>query len=62
VKRAIENLFTLNAKYKHFKDTFPHKKHVFFFFFFWGLLTWEWAKQIPIWNWPSDNFLMTYET
>jgi hypothetical protein len=34
VKRAIENLFTLNAKYKHFKDTFPLKKHVFFFFFF----------------------------
>ncbi len=30
-EKGIENLFTLDVKYKHFKDTFPLKKNPFFF-------------------------------
>ncbi len=29
-EKGIENLFTLDVKYKHFKDTFPLKKKPFF--------------------------------
>jgi hypothetical protein len=31
-EKGIENLFTIDVKYKHFKDTFPFLKNPFFFF------------------------------